>query len=211
MRFGLIFDLDGTLWDATEPIAKAWEEVGKDVFGQDYSLSVEKVRTLMGKTMDQIAVALTPSGANPEDTTLFAQRCFDYERDYLAQHPGTLFPGELEVLEQLAHSIDLFIVSNCQLGYIENFLAILPNHYFKGHLCWGDTQSEKAKTIRILMDRYGIDRALYIGDTEGDELAAHGAGLAFVHAAYGFGKAINPEYVLESLDELPALVSSWRA
>lgn len=52
------------------------------------------------------------------------------------------------------------------------------------------------------MERNQLKSAVYVGDTEGDENAAHTAGIPFIHAAYGFGKAKNPEGRIQSLSNL---------
>ena len=48
-----------------------------------------------------------------------------------------------------------------------------------------------------------IDKAVYIGDTIGDQIAAKDAEIPFVFASYGFGTTENPEYTISSFDELP--------
>ena len=207
MTKALIFDLDGTLWDASVPITEAWRIVGRKFFGENYSLTVDKVRSLMGKTMAEIAEALTPEGTKPNVASSFAEECFSYERDYLVNHPGKLFPHELETLHELAKDHHLFIVSNCQAGYIETFLPLAPG-LFLDHKCWSDTRKEKDVTIRLLMSLHHIDEAIYIGDTEKDEKASRAAGIKFVHAAYGFGGAISPDASARSFSDL---VSCLRA
>ena len=202
MKPALIFDLDGTLWDATVQVAESWNIVGRKYFGPDYFVSDEKVRGLMGKTMQEIAEALTPENAEIEHLQDFVDECFYFERVYLQDHPGVPFPHEIEALVELKKDFDLYIVSNCQSGYIENFLNIVPENLFFGHRCWSDTQKEKHHTIRLLMDDYGIKEAIYVGDTEKDESAAHLAGLPFVFAAYGFGSAVAPEATINYLTEL---------
>ena len=202
MKPALIFDLDGTLWDASVQVAESWNIVGRKYFGPDYFVSDEVVRGLMGKTMQEIAIALTPENANPEIINDFVDECFYFERVYLQDHPGIPFPGEIDALLDLKKDFDLYIVSNCQSGYIENFINIVPEGLFLGHRCWSDTQKEKHFTIRLLMDDYGIEKAIYIGDTEKDETATHLAGLPFVFAAYGFGTAKSPEATIHSLSEL---------
>ena len=55
---GIIFDMDGTLWDSTENITKAWNEVlVKYGYGQ-LKLTVEQVSKEMGKLMRDIADSL---------------------------------------------------------------------------------------------------------------------------------------------------------
>ena len=60
-------------------------------------------------------------------------------------------------------------------------------HLFRGHLCFGDTGTDKGDTIRALMAKHGISSAVYIGDTQGDSEAAGKAGIPFIWASYGFG------------------------
>ena len=61
-------------------------------------------------------------------------------------------------------------------------------HLFQGHLCFGDTGTDKGTTIRRLMERHGITSAVYVGDTQGDYEATVDAGIDFIWADYGFGK-----------------------
>jgi phosphoglycolate phosphatase len=75
-------------------------------------------------------------------------------------------------------------------------------HLIEGHLCFGDTGTDKGTTIRILMERHGIQSAVYIGDTQGDFEASRNAGLPFVWVSYGFGV---PESYSCKADSFPEL------
>ena len=130
----------------------------------------------------------------------------DTENKYLHDHPCNIgYEDIVQTLEQLAKNHRLFIVSNSQCGYPElcmDKLGLTP--YIQGHLCFGDTGTEKGETIRRLMQAHGISSAVYIGDTQGDLEAAQQAGIPFVFAAYGFGnpeswaaKIDNPKQLLE--------------
>ncbi len=201
MKPALIFDLDGTLWDSSGVVAESWNEVGRRYYGDGYFVSPEEVRGLMGKTMNEIAAYLLPENAGPE-AERFTRECFSYEVTYLGPHPGSLFPNELDVLRKLSEDYRLFIVSNCQNGYIENFMPLVPESLIEGFMCFGDTHQPKNVTIRTLMAKYGIERAAYIGDTAGDEKATRLAGIPFIHAAYGYGKCENPDAVASSFESL---------
>ena len=203
MKPALIFDLDGTLWDSSGVVAESWNEVGRRYYGPSYYVSPEDVRNLMGKTMLEIASFLIPPNAG-EERDRFAAECFSYEVVYLGPHPGTLFENEIEILKELSTRYRLFIVSNCQNGYIENFIPLLPEGLIEGFMCFGDTHQPKNVTIRALMERYGVERAAYIGDTAGDEKATRLAGIPFIHAAYGYGKCESPDAVAASFSDLPA-------
>ena len=202
MKPAIIFDLDGTLWDSSGVVAESWNEVGRRYYGPDYYVSKEDVEGLMGKTMVEIGDFLAPKDAG-EERAQFLSECFSYEIVYLGPHPGVLFSKELEVLHGLAKHYRLFIVSNCQNGYIENFIPLVPEGMIEGFMCFGDTHQPKQVTIRALMEKYGIDRAVYVGDTAGDETATRLAQIPFIHASYGYGKAVNPDGVAHSFEELP--------
>ena len=56
---------------------------------------------------------------------------------------------------------------------------------------------KKADNIRLAVSRFNLKSPVYIGDTTGDEEAAADAGIPFIHAAYGFGTAQNPDYTVQ--------------
>ena len=58
------------------------------------------------------------------------------------------------------------------------------------------------------MKRNGVTRAVYVGDTAGDEESARVAGIPFIFAKYGFGQAKAPDYVLEEFAQLPKLMET---
>ena len=158
MKKALIFDIDGTLWDSRRPVAIAWDHIIKQETGKSQGLNAENVSYLFGKPMDEIAALLFPEKTKDQQMAL-GRKCFDYETEYLAGDPGTLFPNVRQTLETLAKSYPLYIVSNCQCGYIQVFLACTGlSPLFQGHLCFGDTGTSKGKTIRRLMSEHGIMR-----------------------------------------------------
>lgn len=197
MYDGIIFDMDGTLWDSAENVARAWNEaVGRDMFTE------RDIKSVMGLTMTTIAERLFPN--EPEEKRQeFLDRCCECENKYLRAHGGRLFPDTVSTLETLSKSYPLFIVSNCQAGYIEAFLEFYKlGELFSDRLCWGDDHLEKSDNIRLIMERNSLKKALYVGDTQGDCDSAYKAGAEFAHAAYGFGTADRCEFRLEAISEL---------
>ena len=61
------------------------------------------------------------------------------------------------------------------------------------------------ENIKLLIKRNRIDRAVYVGDTQGDCDATAFAGIPFVYAQYGFGNAENPDYTIHSFSEMAEL------
>ncbi len=187
MKTGILFDLDGTLWDSAEGVAISWNRA-LERMDRAERVDVKRVHALMGKTMADIAYALFPREA-PEEAVRILSVCTDEENAYLAEHGGTLYEGLEETLRALRRrGFLLAIVSNCQAGYIEAFLKA---HHLAA--CFDDTENYgrtgmgKSHNIRLVTERNGLDRAWYLGDTQGDFDAATEAGIAFIHAAYGFG------------------------
>ena len=107
-------------------------------------------------------------------------------------------------LENFSKNYFLGIISNCQCGYIEAFLfAHKLEKYFSDFEMSGRTNLTKGENIKLVMERNSIDKAVYLGDTIGDQLAAKDAEIPFVFASYGFGTTENPEYIISSFNELP--------
>lgn len=201
----LIFDIDGTLWDSRALVAEGYNIQLKREGLEHLFVTAEDFLPLFGKVMTEIADVIFAE-VPPEQRYSLMDRCMDTENRYLHENPCCIgYPGIREVMEQLAKSHRLFIVSNSQCGYPElciEKLGLTP--YISGHLCFGDTGTEKGKTILRLMENHGITSAVYIGDTQGDLDAAKQAGIPFVFAAYGFGdpseydaKISAPEQLVE--------------
>ncbi len=205
MKNGIIFDLDGTLWDSSKEVVDSWNEIIKKYKGDKYLVTLEMMQGAMGLPMLALGRKLWPDMPEEEMEKLLPL-CMEYENKYLLTHPGKLFPNVRETLQKLKKKHPLYIVSNAQKGYIEAFLESTNlTALFEDHLCWGDTLSSKDVTMLKLKERNGLGDAIYVGDTLGDEEATNKAKLHFVHAAYGFGKAKNPEAVLNDFSSLPLI------
>ena len=116
----LIFDMDGTLWDSAANVAASWSEVLERQADVDMKVTEADIKSVMGMPMDAIADKLF--GAYSEDRmTQLMDACGDYENEYLREHGGVLYDGVEDTIAKLSGSHRLFIVSNCQSGYIEAF------------------------------------------------------------------------------------------
>ena len=199
----LIFDIDGTLWDSRALVAEGYNaQLHRE--GLDHlCVDAERLKTLFGKVMTEIADALFESLPQAERYPLL-ERCMESENAHLHEDPCNIgFPGVKETLEKLAENHRLFIVSNSQCGYPELCMQKLGlEHLFSGHLCFGQTLTCKGETIKKLMADHNITSACYIGDTWGDMEASDLAGISFIYCTFGFGEVDHYWKKIDSFEEL---------
>lgn len=203
MEKNFLLDVDGTLWDTTEVVAGAWNRaVQADGFPCG-KITASMLTQLFGKPMDSIALALFPE-ADAERRARLLERCCRYEHaDLLACSEDLLYPTVRETIAALSETHRLFIVSNCQSGYIELFLEKAGlSQYITDFECYGNTGKSKSENIRLVAERNGLESPVYVGDTEGDREAARGAGISFIHAAYGFGRVSECDRAIHCFAEL---------
>ena len=162
---GIIFDMDGTLWDSAENVAKSWNKAIADYGYERAPITKE---------------------------------------DMYSVHGGELYPDVEKTLDELSERYDLYIVSNCQRGYIESFFAYHGlGRYFKDTECYGNNELEKSENIKLIVERNNIDEAVYVGDIQGDYDSSKKAGVKFIHAAYGFGTIDDDVPAIRKFSELP--------
>lgn len=203
----ILFDLDGTLWNAVDGIHETWNRVvSKHPAYRTEPISLEELKGCLGRPMTEIAARLFPDADTAQQQTLMDE-CCAAENAYLAEHGGILYPKLEETLLKLKKTYRLFVVSNCQQGYIESFIkAHKLEQCFDDIECWGNNLLPKGENNKLIMKRNGVTRAVYVGDTAGDEESARVAGIPFIYAKYGFGEPKAPDYVLEEFAKLPELM-----
>lgn len=191
----IIFDVDGTLWDSTEIVAIGYNRALEAYTDLPIRVDGARLMTLFGKPMDQIFAELLPE-LSGEQQHFISEKCVILEEEELekADPAPLLYPGIEEMFQKLSKKLPLFIVSNCQCGYIEQFLR--KNHfesYITDHLCFGQTGTSKGQTILRLMKKNHLKNPVYVGDTQGDANACREAGIPFILAEYGFGDVPDPD------------------
>ena len=131
------------------------------------------------------------------------EKMLKYENGVVASGPCVIFEGVQETIKKLSEKYPLYIVSNCQDGYIEAFLQYSKlGEYFKDFTCPAYTGRLKGENIRIIMERNGLSEAVYVGDTQGDANSCKEAEIPMIYAAYGFGKVEKADASIQSFDEL---------
>ena len=118
----LIFDIDGTLWNTTGVVAGAWNRAVQEGNVPELAslhITADMLKKELGKPMDVIADDLfgdIDAGVKAELLSL----CCKYEHEAISECTDDLrYEGMTETLAELSKDHNLYIVSNCQDGYIE--------------------------------------------------------------------------------------------
>ena len=158
--------------------AAAWNEILEHRPDVSFRATPDNLKKLFGRPLPVIASMIFTKLSKPEYLELI-QKCTDNEHEFLHKIPGKLFSGVRETLLALKEQYPLYIVSNCEAGYIETFLeATGLGDCFLDHECPGSSGKYKAENIRLIVERNTISHPVYIGDTDGDAQACQEAGVA---------------------------------
>jgi phosphoglycolate phosphatase len=205
MLDSIIFDLDGTLWDPRKTVVFAWNKVIENHDKVKKELTSQQLKETMGLQMHEIGKMLFPE-LEEKEREQFLNTCSEVEKKHLRENGGNLYDNVEKVLGALAKKYKLFIVSNCQHGYIEAFYEYhrLEKHFID-YENPGRTGLSKGENIKLIIERNQLKQPVYVGDTDGDRKSAQDAGIPFVYARYGFGEASNYDYVIDSIEEMNEL------
>jgi phosphoglycolate phosphatase len=198
----LIFDLDGTLWDAAEPTAAGWNRA-LEALGVASRVTVAGIRSVAGTPFEGCVEILVPELCPP--SRALVRSLDDYEKAAILESGGTLFPGVADGLRQLSAVYPLFLVSNCQDWYLDVFFAKSGlGERFTGADCNGLSGLPKSGMLSAMAEKHGLRHAVYVGDTKGDQDSAMSVGMDFVFAHYGFGSCADAALAFDSFSELAA-------
>ena len=201
----MIFDMDGTLWDSVDSIVVSWNAALQQMGETDVTVTRPQIMSLMGNTMDVFARTLFPH-YTPEKGVQWIDILGQIENEFLSRYGAVLLgdvKGVFARLREMGYGV--YIVSNCQAGYIEGFLEYYHLEDLVDDIeCYGNTLRGKADNLKLLIERNHLDEYLYLGDTQGDFNACRKAGVPFLFAAYGFGRVDDDSVPrIQKLDDLP--------
>lgn len=200
----LMFDLDGTLWDAASASARAWSHVAQER-GLSLSITEDVIRAVSGLPFEQCVRPIF--GDLADDPKLHAELDLA-ERAEIEGRGGAFYEGMSDFLTAWSKRWSIFVISNCQPWYLQAYLRHANlGPVIREARCLGLPENTKAANIRGLIERHGFSSALYVGDTHWDQRAAGDAGADFIWAKYGFGKAEGDVLAVGSLRELDAWLS----
>lgn len=185
----LIFDMDGTLWDAVDSYVWIWNE-GFRQLNLSKRFTREEMITYMGKQPDELIAECVKGEPNPVDIPTVYKTVFGLQERTMPLLGGTLYEGVRHGIELLSQKYKIFVLSNCESYGARQFLEYSKlNEFITDSLTFGETRLPKALNMELLKSRHQLEAPVYIGDTESDRVQTEIAGLPFVYVNYGFGKA----------------------
>lgn len=196
----IIFDMDGTLWDATESYAAVWNAT-LEHFGSATRFTRDDLVPYMGLSLGDILDHVL-SGQPISNREAFIADLDKTETEMMPQLGGKPFEGMKEGLTKLKEHYRLLMVSNCSRDGLRNFSQFTgTTALFLDTMTYGENPVPKSENIKLLIERHCLKHPIYMGDTQPDCDQAHRAGIPFAHAAYGFGSCKDAELTFNSLQQ----------
>lgn len=206
---GIILDIDGTIWNTT-PLAAQGYNIAIDRSNKPAGkVTAEILQQEFGKTLDLIASDLWPNLSITDRQELIKNCCKEEQMQVANNENDITYPYVIDTVKKLSTTENLFIVSNCQDGYVELTMkktGLTP--YIKDFECFGKTGKKKAENLKMIIERNNLKSPVYVGDTQGDANACAEAGIPFIWAAYGFGK--NVQNYMAKIDNFAELMKIIR-
>lgn len=181
MKTAILFDLDGTLLDTLGDLTDATNHTLRH-FGRP-ERTPEEMRRIIGNGVRNLMIRAF--GEEPENL----EEILSFYRAYYDTHSlvkTAPYPGVVEVLEELKKEYPVAIVSNKPHVVVEELCA----HFFPGIYALGEDPSVPKKPapdmVRLVLQKLGADRCVYVGDTEVDVQTAQNVGARCLCVLWGF-------------------------
>ena len=198
---GILWDLDGTLLDTLEDL-KDGVNYAMRQFGYP-ERSLEEVRRFVGNGARNLIIKASPEGADV-DAVLAA---FHDYYDVHCQDKTRPYPGILEALAALKEKYPMAIVSNKPHVAVQPLCGqYFPGVYARGEMA-GCPRKPAPDMVYRAMEAIGVEKCIYVGDSEVDVLTAKNAGVPCLSVLWGFRdredmEAVGAEHFCQEPNEL---------
>ena len=200
----LIFDLDGTLWDASETYLKGWNEAFLSLDLPE--ISMHTLQSITGYKMDEILKRLFPKASKAMHNEI-ENAISVYDEKVTSEKGGLIYDQVTTLIPALSNTYKIAFVSNCQSFKVPAFMkhSGLAN-YFVDTECAGNTGFDKETNIQLLVERNNFEAPAYVGDTFHDYKTCKSINMPFIWAKYGLGKGIPATFSIDKFSDLKNLL-----
>ncbi len=209
----IIFDLDGTLVDSGEDIARSVNELLEA--STRPALPHSRIRSYVGDGVRRLLERSLGEASDAELARAEALYLSIYRRRLL--ETTRPYPGVVPALEILRRERSLAVLTNKPVAESLTILDGLDLRRYFRTVCGGDSFARKKPDpigVRFLQEEAGADAAetLLVGDSTVDYSTARNAGIRSCLVRYGMGPwdqaTEKPDLVVDDLRELASLVHS---
>ncbi len=212
----VLFDLDGTLVDTADDLAASMNHA-LTAAGHG-AVPAAEVRHLVGygarRMLMRGYVVSTGREAAADELDLAMTRFLDHYQAHIADHSRP-FAHVVEMIVAMKQRGARFaICTNKREALARRLLEALGLSHLFDSIVGADT-AEAAKPdaapVRLCLEQTGAMRAVFIGDSDTDILAAAAAGLPSFIADFGYGPltlASKATAIFSSYRELPTLIDA---
>jgi phosphoglycolate phosphatase len=180
----IIFDNDGTLFDMSSIVDKAFSETLKNIGEPEHTKAF--IRSQIGAPIKKIALNLVSDKSKVDDFLKWSLKC-EIEQ---IEKTGRLYPDVLEMLKRLKQAgHTLALCSNGRQAYMAPIIdKFKTRQYFDivWHKHYGVSKKRAAKIINKKLNRG--EKTIFIGDRKEDIEAGNDNGFISIGCTYGFGK-----------------------
>ncbi|OAQ39794.1 hypothetical protein A5893_09460 [Pedobacter psychrophilus] len=181
----LIFDMDGTLWDAVDTYAICWNIVLEKHLIK--SITREKLLGMMGWEKEKVISHYFNNISAAIADKIF-EDIVEVQDEIIPKIGGKIYDHVVEGIKILSKKYKLFILSNCPPNTIKQFIELAKiETYITDHIAHGYNLKPKHFNMQLLIDKHSLKNPFYIGDTLTDSTESKKANLPFVYLTYGFG------------------------
>lgn len=197
----LIFDMDGTLWDAVDSYVWIWNEAFRQL-DIERTFTREQMVGMMGKQFDEIINECMPD-SEAQDVKKAYNKIAELQKISMPLLGGKLYENVKDGIISLSKKYKIFILSNCESYGIQQFIDYTGlNDYIIDHISFGETRMPKAMNMHFLKAKHSLQNPIYIGDTDSDAKQSKNAGIPFALVTYGFGNCENPDLKFDDFSSL---------
>ena len=197
----LIFDMDGTLWDAVDTYAESWNLIFQK---HDIKRTIKRDDLLhvIGLDGKRLAKVMLPEFDDESGMEIYYE-VNQVRREILPTSGGIMYKGVTEGIKQLSNKYKIFVLSNCAVGIIPLFLTWAGiTEFVTDTMAYGTNQMPKNFNMHLLMDKHNLQNPIYVGDTNGDAEQTRLAGIPFIFASYGFGNTDDYDQKFDDFESL---------